>query len=115
MTTTENTELLAELKQQRIDIAVSERAPSTGTAYLFWFFMGALGAHRYYLGRTKSANAMLAMWFIGAVLAFAGLAIVSLGLFALVGVWSLIDVFRMPGFVRVRREEIRREITGGGK
>lgn len=112
MTTAQNTELLAELKR---DIAVSERAPSTGTAYLFWFFMGALGAHRFYLRRNKSANTMLAMWFIGVVLAFVGLAIVSLGLFALVGVWSLIDVFRIPGFVRVRREEIRREIVGGGK
>lgn len=25
---------------------------STGTAYLLWFFVGALGAHKFYLGKT---------------------------------------------------------------
>lgn len=32
---------------------------STGTAYLLWFFLGAFGAHQFYLGKTGRAVSML--------------------------------------------------------
>jgi TM2 domain-containing membrane protein YozV len=35
-------------------------------AYLLWFFLGALGAHRLYMRRIKSGLAQLAMW-VGAM------------------------------------------------
>jgi len=34
-------------------------------AYLFWFSLGWLGAHRFYLGRVKSGIAQLLLFFIG--------------------------------------------------
>lgn len=39
-------------------------------AYLLWFFLGAFGAHRFYLRRAKSALLQLAMWIGAAVMYF---------------------------------------------
>lgn len=48
-----------------------------GTAYLWWFFCGLIGAHRFYLG--KPFTGMLQ------ALTFGGF-----------GVWVLIDLFTLP-------------------
>lgn len=50
---------------------------STGVAYLLWFFLGALGAHKFYLGR------------IGMGIAY----IFTLGF---LGIGLLIDLFTLP-------------------
>ena len=39
-------------------------------AYILWFFLGGLGAHRFYLGATTSALILLALTVIGFILAF---------------------------------------------
>ncbi|MEU2611943.1 TM2 domain-containing protein [Micromonospora sp. NPDC007271] len=54
---------------------------SVGTAYVLWFFLGALGIHQFYLGKTARAVSML--------LTFGWLTI---------GLW--IDLFTLPGQVR---------------
>lgn len=73
-------------------------------AYLFWFFLGYLGGHRFYLGRVGSGLVMLAfpLFWIVAVLLF--LWPRDPGSFALiggflVGAWWLIDALRIPGMV----------------
>ena len=73
-------------------------------AYLFWFFLGYLGAHRFYLGRVGSGLVMLAFPFlwIAAVLLFlwprdpGGFALIGA---LLIGAWWLIDALRIPGMV----------------
>lgn len=51
-------------------------------AYVFWFFLDLLGAHRFYLGRPGSAVLQI----IACLLA--------------VGVlWVLVDIFLIPGMV----------------
>ena len=55
-------------------------------AYLLWFFLGGLGAHRYYLGNIGMGIAM--------TLTFGGL-----------GIWALIDVF----FINGRLKEINQQ------
>jgi len=54
---------------------------SVGTAYLLWFFLGALGVHQFYLGKTGRGVSML--------LTFGWLT---------VGLW--IDLFTLPSQVR---------------
>lgn len=49
---------------------------SKGTAYLLWFFLGALGAHKFYLGKVGTG----------------GLYLFTLGLF---GIGLLIDLFTL--------------------
>ena len=71
---------------------------SMGTAYLLWFFLGGLSAHRFYLGFTTSAIIQLLMTPIGYAMLMsksaAGLIFVLAG-----GLWILGDAFMIPGMV----------------
>ena len=70
---------------------------SVGVAYLLWFFLGGVGGHRFYAGKTGSAIAILALTIIGALLASVGIGIFLL---AIVGIWVLVDAFLIPGWIR---------------
>lgn len=80
-------------------------------AYLLWFFLGYVGAHRFYLGRPLSGFIMFA--FSGVVLL---LSLVSFGLlgflWALVGLWWLIDALLIPGIAAGRNSDIADRILG---
>lgn len=66
-------------------------------AYLFWFFLGGIGAHRFYLKRTRSAIAILLLSVIGAATVIIGVGSLLLGL---VGLWLLVDLVLIPGITR---------------
>lgn len=66
-----------------IEQRVTNAKKSTGAAYLLWFFLGIVSAHRFYLGRTGTAFLQIASYFI-----FIGF------------VWLLIDAFLIPGMIR---------------
>jgi TM2 domain-containing membrane protein YozV len=57
------------------------------TAYILWFFLGLLGGHNFYLGRTGVAVAQLIL-----TLTVVGMAITVF--------WVLVDAFLIPGWVR---------------
>jgi TM2 domain-containing membrane protein YozV len=81
--------------QQRTMLYLANKK-STGVAYLLWFFLGMLGAHRFYAGRTGSAVVLLLLTLLGFLLSF-----VVIGLFVLIipGLWVLIDAFLIPGMI----------------
>ena len=76
---------------------------SAGIAYLLWFFLGWLGAHRFYLGRLLSGALMLILTAISTVLT-----IVVIGHFGLfiVGAWWLVDALLIPGMTRSYNERL---------
>ena len=77
-----------------IEQRVTNDGPSTGAAYLLWFFLWWISAHRFYLGRPGTAILQILSYFI------------------LVGfIWALIDAFLIPGMIRERRNEIRQQIA----
>jgi TM2 domain-containing membrane protein YozV len=76
-------------------------------AYVFWFFAGpAIGAHRLYLGAYQSALVMIAMFWGGLLL---GVAVPAIGAISIVlsVLWSLFDVFLIPGLHRKYQDRRR--------
>lgn len=62
-------------------------------AYVLWFFLGQLGVHRFYCGKTASGIFQLILAIIG----WATVAI-FIGYFflGLLGLWLIIDIFLVP-------------------
>lgn len=67
-------------------------------AYLWWFFFGNFGAHRFYVGKPGSGLVLASVHFAGWLL----MLVYFIGLVVLIPVWLfvLIDAFRIPGWVR---------------
>ncbi|WP_347267139.1 TM2 domain-containing protein [Paracoccus sp. (in: a-proteobacteria)] len=80
------------------------RAKSTGTAYLLWFFLGSLGGHRFYLGKTGTAMLMLACTVIGLFTLFPLLVTLLIGLY---------DLFTLPSQVRAINDGLMADISSG--
>jgi TM2 domain-containing membrane protein YozV len=76
---------------QLLQTELMSRQKSSGTAWLLLIFGGGLGAHRFYLGRTGTAIAMLLT--AGAL-----------------GVWTLVDLFLMGGMIKETNDQIENEI-----
>lgn len=76
-----------------IEQRVANDGPSVTVAYLFWFFLWFVSAHRFYLGRPGTAILQILSYFV------------------LIGfVWLLIDAFLIPGMIRDKNDEIRAQI-----
>jgi hypothetical protein len=77
------------------EMAAISQQKSVGLAYALWFFLGALGIHKFYLGRVGMG---IAYFF-------------TLG-FLTIGLW--IDLFTLPRQVRqanmLRRAEVRTQM-----
>lgn len=71
-----------------IQSEVSRKEKSKGVTYALWFFTGVFGGHRFYLGDTGYAIALLLVGW------------------ATFGIWPLIDVF----FIGKRLEDITKKI-----
>ena len=98
-------------QQMLVEQRLSNDKKSVMVAYLLWFFLGGLGAHRFYLGKTGSAVVMLIMLVLGVILTA-----VYIGLLVLLalGIWLLVDAFLIPGMIeadsRQKRERISSEL-----
>jgi TM2 domain-containing membrane protein YozV len=65
-------------------------------AYVLWFFLGYIGAHRFYLGRPVSGLVMLMLSGVTLLLTFVSFGLLSF-LWFVVGLWWLIDALLVPG------------------
>lgn len=70
-------------------------------AYLLWFFLGGLGAHRFYLGYTNSGIAMVLLLAFSIVFGIAAFLspVLYLGLLAW-AIWVLADAVLIPFMAR---------------
>ncbi|MFN3607650.1 MAG: TM2 domain-containing protein [Hyphomonas sp.] len=77
-------------------ILIEQRAAnekkSAGAAYLLWFFLGWISAHRFYLGKPVTAILQIVSYFF------------------LIGfVWWLVDLFLIPAIINQKMENARSE------
>ena len=90
------------------------------TAYVLWLLLGVVGAHRFYLRMKPSGFGMLALLCVAAATFFArrlpGFAdenlIVTGAALLLLAAWVLVDVLRIPGFVRQHNDRLLRQLSG---
>jgi TM2 domain-containing membrane protein YozV len=85
---------------------------SAVVAYLLWFFLGSLGGHRFYVGKTGSAIGMIALLVVGSVLAAVGIGGVLL---MILGIWIIVDAFLIPKWIRVKNTLLATSLANGGQ
>ena len=81
-------------------------------AYVLWFFLGYIGAHRFYLGRPLSGLIMLALSAVTLVLSLVSFGVLGF-LWFVVGLWWLIDALLIPGIAAGRNSRIADRIFAG--
>ncbi|WP_342071324.1 TM2 domain-containing protein [Yoonia algicola] len=91
-------------QQILIEQRISNEKKSTGVAYLLWFFLGGLGAHRFYLGKTGSAIAILVLIIGGALLSAI---LIGIPMLIIGGIWLIVDIFLIPGMVAQDIQRLR--------
>lgn len=82
---------------------------SNGVAYLLWFLLGGIGAHRFYAGRTGTGIAYVALQVLAWITLGAGAGVF---VFMVIGLWWLIDAFLLPGMIRQSNLLLAARITG---
>ncbi len=79
-----------DLEQIKVQDELARSRKGVGIAYFLWFFLGTLGAHRFYIGRPVSGIIYLLLTLAGCLLWFP---------FILVGFGLIYDAFTLPGRV----------------
>ena len=79
---------------QLIEQRITNDGPNIVVAYLFFFFLWFVSAHRFYLGRPGTAILQILSYFV------------------LIGfIWLFVDLFLIPGMVRQRHAEMRKTLA----
>ena len=81
-------------------------------AYVLWFFLGYIGAHRFYLGRPVGGVIMLALSAVTLLLTFVSFGVLGF-LWVVVGLWWLIDALLIPGIAAGRNTRIADRVFSG--
>ena len=77
-------------KEEAKDTVEEEESSKSRTiALLLCFFLGSLGAHRFYLVKNPTAITMLVLWVIGIATVWI---LIGIPFLIAVGIWSLIDL-----------------------
>ena len=103
---------LSTQQQMLVEQRLANEKKSVLVAYLLWFFLSGLAAHRFYLGKTGSAVAMLLLFWGGVALmvVYVGFLLVLVW-----GIWWLVDAFLIPGMVdqdaSSKRSRIMNEVS----
>ncbi|MFT8882614.1 MAG: TM2 domain-containing protein [Liquorilactobacillus hordei] len=98
-----NTYLLSQLTNEErllVNSEIEKRKKNTVVAYLLWFFLGTVGGHRYYFGKTGSAIAMTLI------------TVLTLGFGAIItAIWAIVDVFLINGWLREDQDRIENGLS----
>ncbi|WP_121616633.1 TM2 domain-containing protein [Virgibacillus halodenitrificans] len=90
-----------------VNSEVSRKGKNMLLSYVLLIFLGTLGIHRFYLGKTGSAITQLVLTILGWMTA---IFLVGFLLIAVVGIWLLIDLFLVPGMVESSNKELEEQV-----
>ena len=93
-----------------IETRLTNEKKSTLVAYLLWFFLGSLGVHHFYLRKSMIGLVYALCTICGGVAFGAGIAPAGI-LLAIVGIGLLIDLFRIPSYIRKNLDAKREELV----
>jgi TM2 domain-containing membrane protein YozV len=82
-------------ERQLIELRIRNDAPSIVVAYVLWGFLGLLSAHRFYLGRPRSAILQILSW----LTVIGGL------------VWWLFDAVMISAYIRDEKTALRARLV----
>jgi len=80
---------LVSKEEAKAIVTEEESSKSRTIALLLCFFLGSLGAHRFYLVKNPTAITMLVLWVIGIATVWI---LIGIPFLIAVGIWSLIDL-----------------------
>lgn len=83
-----------------VNSEIERRKKSTAVAYLLCIFLGAFGAHRYYMNKTGSAIAMTLITVLT----------LGFGVF-ITGIWELVDLFLIVGWLQEDQRGLENSIA----
>ena len=89
---------LRNLSERDLAIYNAESArynPSVPGAYLLWFFFGALGLHKVYIGKQGEAG-FIFLWSIGTVITSLAVHSVGFVMLMILGLIMLVDLLTLP-------------------
>lgn len=86
-------------KMTYVETYIANHRKKGVVAYLLWFFLGGLGAHRFYMGKPISGLILLI------ITLFAG----WFTLFLVTGLWLLVDLFLISGWLKQDEMRVKQE------
>ena len=100
------------MTMDRISAQYDIEKKSLLAAYVLWFFLGYVGAHRFYLGRPVSGFIMLALSAVTLLLTLVSFGLLGF-LWFVVGLWWLIDALLVPGMAAGSNTRIADRVFSG--
>jgi|HubBroStandDraft_6_1064221.scaffolds.fasta_scaffold525181_2 TM2 domain-containing membrane protein YozV len=91
-----------------VSAEVASRKKTRLAAYLLWFFLGGIGIHNFYLGRTTTGIVQLVMFIVGWC-TFP--IVIGIPILLVLYTWVLVDAFRIPAFIDQKNAMLEETLT----
>lgn len=90
-----------------VEVRLNNERKSVVVAYLLLLFVGVLGSHNFYVGRTGAGIAQLILFILFLLTFFIYIGYVF---FIFLLIWLFVDLFTIPGFMQAQLEKRRSEL-----